>query len=448
VETHKADVIEKLRSSVVLTHVRRRDPQWTSECLQHLRTRERHEQGQSFLADLGGALAESLDLSETLATVSRQLVPFLADICAIVVRNPTTRRVVTTHARQRDGLPADVTTRLEQALRRPDGGQTVLSDPMQRKLLGTGGDETGIEAECDAQADVLASLGARSTIRVPLRAHGEHVGCLRLVSLSPRPPYDVLDLGLTVELSKRVACAIANARRYERAQRAVRARNDMLGIVAHDLRNPLHGIRLAAQCIRLQSEVQRSEMTSMLVEQIERATERAQRLIRDLLDVARMDAGTFTLDLDATSVEALMTEVERTHAPLVAEKRHVLGVASAEGIPPIQADRARILQVFENLIGNAIKFTPQGGQIDVMAVRDGEHVRFTVSDNGRGIDENALPHLFDRFYQVQLQHGGSAGLGLSICDGIVSAHGGRIWVESEPGVGTCVSFTMPLATHY
>jgi signal transduction histidine kinase len=142
----------------------------------------------------------------------------------------------------------------------------------------------------------------------------------------------------------------------------------------------------------------------------------------------------------------LVEETLALHRPLAADARLTLEADIAKGLPAIQGDRDRLLQVFSNLIGNAIRFSPAGGRIVVRAVADGAHVRFSVSDEGPGIPRSQWPRLFDPFWQAVQGSGKGAGLGLPIAKGLVESHGGRIWVASEPGQGATFHFTVPTAS--
>jgi signal transduction histidine kinase len=180
-------------------------------------------------------------------------------------------------------------------------------------------------------------------------------------------------------------------------------------------------------------------------ETIERAVARMNRLIQDLLDVTRMEAGRLSVDRARVSIGHVLAESVEAQMPLAASASLELRLDVARDLPEVLADRHRLLQVFENLIGNAIKLTQPGGRITVgVAPRDGEALVW-VADTGPGIAANDLPHLFDRFWQAPRAGRRGAGLGLPIVKGIVDAHGGRVWVESTPERGSTFFFTIPTA---
>jgi signal transduction histidine kinase len=289
----------------------------------------------------------------------------------------------------------------------------------------------------------LRELEPRSVVVAPMLAHGRLLGTLAFIATRPGRRHDERDLHFVEELARRSALALENARLYEAAQQAIQARNDLLGIVAHDLRNPLNNILMQSEMLRRrgQEPERRSQKT---VDVIRRSAGRMNRLIQDLLDVTRVEAGCLSLSRDQVSAAQLVADVVEAHAALAAAASLDLRV-NLEQIPEIWADRDRLMRVFENLIGNAVKFTPQGGQISVGAAPRDKEVLFWVADTGSGITAAELPHLFDRFWQGRMGESRGAGLGLPIAKGIVEAHGGRIWVESTPGRGSTFFFTIPAA---
>jgi len=232
----------------------------------------------------------------------------------------------------------------------------------------------------------------------------------------------------------------------EALRRAVTARDDVLGIVAHDLRNPLSTITMQASLLeRLGPEPDRRDQTPRLV--IQRSAARMKHLIQDLLDIAVVEAGQL-LKVERARVSAadLVREAVEMQAALASASNVEVRLEVGEGVRDVWGDRQRLLQVFENLIGNALKFTPEGGRITVGAAGTDKEVVFSVADTGAGIAPESLPHVFDRFWQATARAARlGAGLGLPITKGIVEAHEGRIWVESAAERGTTFFFTAPIA---
>jgi CheY-like chemotaxis protein len=223
---------------------------------------------------------------------------------------------------------------------------------------------------------------------------------------------------------------------------AVRARDTVLSIVAHDLRNPLNVISLAANSLlqRLPTSAARRP-----AERIVRSALRAERMVRDLLAISALETGQFALDLKAVEPAALILSALESQQGVAAEASVILATDLSPDLPLVKGDDERLLEVLENLMGNAIKFTNAGGSVTVGAKSRGSEVLVWVRDNGRGIAPDELGHIFDRFWQARKKERRGIGLGLSICQGIVKAHGGSIWAESAIGAGTTLWFTVPVA---
>ena len=224
------------------------------------------------------------------------------------------------------------------------------------------------------------------------------------------------------------------------AERAIRARDDVVALVAHDLRNPVHTIGLAAGV--LQQPALREEQRETLVRTIARTTAGMERLLNDLLDASRMEAGTFAVAHAPLAPRDVLESVRELFEAKARDRGLVLRCDAAPGVGSVNGDRDRVVQVLSNLAANAVKFARPPGEVAVEVRGCPEGARFTVRDNGPGIPAEDQPHLFDRFWQRDPHAGGGAGLGLAIAKGIVEAHGGRIWVESD-SAGSAFHFTLP-----
>jgi CheY-like chemotaxis protein len=228
----------------------------------------------------------------------------------------------------------------------------------------------------------------------------------------------------------------------ERLEEAVRARDTVLSVVAHDLRNPLGVISIAANTLlqRLPGPSARRP-----VERIIRSAQRADRMVRDLLAISAIETGQMTLDVKPVDTADLIFAAVESQQSMAAEASIIVGTDLSPELPPICADEERLLEVLENLMGNALKFTGQRGTITVGAGRKNHSVAIWVKDSGAGIAPEQMPHIFDRFWQARKKERRGLGLGLSISKAIVEAHGGEIWAESTLGAGTTVYFTVPTA---
>jgi signal transduction histidine kinase len=237
-----------------------------------------------------------------------------------------------------------------------------------------------------------------------------------------------------------------SARLAREAQEATRARDTMLAIVSHDLRNPLNAVLLSASFLL---DVGTAKLGTELLEKqlrvIRRSTQMANRLIEDLLDVARIEAGRLSIEPRAQDAGVLVAEAYEALRLSAEEKSIQLEHEVPDEIPATCADRDRVIQVLCNLGANAIKFTPRGGRVVLRAEPAEGEVRFSVSDTGSGVPAEQLEHIFDRYWQANRADRRGVGLGLAIVKGIVEAHGGKVWVESEVGVGTTCYFTVSTA---
>jgi signal transduction histidine kinase len=252
--------------------------------------------------------------------------------------------------------------------------------------------------------------------------------------LSPRR------LGLRVKFAIRIGRAeVESQLQLERANAAARARDEILAIVSHDLRGPLHAISLAHEALR-------DELTgpaTRYLGAIDRATHRAERLITDLLEASAIENGALTLAKAPIDAAALLRQAVADHELLVRETGSKITAQLPDEQVVVTADRDRVLQVLGNLIGNSLKHA-RGAPIELGLERKDREALLTVKDHGPGIGAAELPHVFDRYWRGRTKKGG-AGLGLAIARGIVAAHGGKITVDSSTGEGARFSFTLPLA---
>jgi PAS domain S-box-containing protein len=252
------------------------------------------------------------------------------------------------------------------------------------------------------------------------------------------------DHGITLvhDITERKAAEREIQRAYEEARQAVGERDHVLAVVSHDLRNPLNTITMASSLLieDIPEEKKRAQVAIL-----RRAAEQMTRLIEDLLDVARIEGGGLSIAAESCQCTDLVQAAVEFLLPL-AESRSVALRTGSIAECSVRADRARILQVFTNLISNAIEHTPEGGSVEVGAEMDGsEEVLFRVQDTGSGITPEHLPNVFNRFWRAKRSGSTGAGLGLAIARGIVEAHGGRIWAESERERGSTFYFALPIS---
>ncbi|KPG96735.1 ATP-binding protein [Pseudomonas sp. RIT-PI-r] len=235
------------------------------------------------------------------------------------------------------------------------------------------------------------------------------------------------------------------ARQVCREQEAVRARDELVAVVSHDLRNPMTVISML--CGMLQKAFSSdgphtSRRISTAIDTMQQAAGRMNTLLEDLLDTSKIDAGRYSITPQKLDVGQMFEEAQALLAPLALDKDISISFAADPDLR-IHADPERLFQVLSNLVGNAIKFTPRLGTVGVHAKSVGDEIVFTVRDSGEGIPKEHLPHVFDRYWTVKEGNPNGTGLGLYITQGIVEAHGGRIVAESEPGQGSEFRFTVP-----
>src|SRR4051812_2930486 len=231
---------------------------------------------------------------------------------------------------------------------------------------------------------------------------------------------------------------------YGEAEGIIDAREEILRIVAHDLRNPLNTISMATDLLMEEKGQDRARISQLGI--IKRSGERMNRLIQDLLSVTTIEAGRLSIAPRKMSVSEILHEACELLEPIAREKSIALTVNVAADLPPVRADSARVMQVFSNLVGNAVKFTQSGGAITLSAARGDGKIQCSVADNGPGIPAAQVPRLFGKFWQAKRGDGRGVGLGLAIARGIVEAHGGTITVDSEEGKGTVFTFALPIWT--
>ncbi|HSK02416.1 MAG TPA: response regulator [Kofleriaceae bacterium] len=400
--------------------------------------RARAEAALQFLAEASARLASSLDLKATLGNVARLAVPAFADWCIVELAThdaEVSERVAGAHvdagrleALRELRLRADVLRACTPQLydRASEAAPGVLDDPSRR-------------------AEVLRQLQTTSMILVPMIVNGRVLGAIAFgCGPSPRS-YEARDLATAQNLAERAAVAVENARLYREIQRTVKAREDLLAIVSHDLRSPMQNILMAATMVN--GKLHDGDPMKPRVEGILKSAKLIDRLLADLLDLARFDAGGLVLDRDDRDLAGIVRDALAMVSPQ-ADRKQIRLIDDLRG-RALHAccDATRIGQILGNLLGNALKFTPDGGAITVSAeVLAGRgQIRISVSDTGPGISGEDLDHVFERYWQSRSYQRGGVGLGLSIVKALVEAHGGNVGVASTLGEGSTFSFTLPVA---
>jgi PAS domain S-box-containing protein len=421
-------------------------PEGLSIYFRDVSARRRREERDRLLTDAGAVLASSLDAARLAQEIAELAAGPLAEWCTVHVETEQGLRAAGI-AHAVPGRTERVRELLKAYGRAPDTHPlTVALRTGEPQLVPVFAE--GVLESLIPDPEMLAAvreIGITSVIVVPMRARGRTVGSISLVR-GQGAAYGPDDLELAVELALRAALALDNAALYEQARAATRAREEVLAVVSHDLRNPLNAVLLAAVILDEYTDPGRwSERERLQLRTIRHSAEQMTTLIHDLVEVVALEAGRRVLSLEPVDVGSALRAAAEMYAGLAAEQGVALSVQADDDVPAVQADRARLLQVLSNLVGNAVKFTPAGGSVRIGAERAGEGVRCWVRDTGRGIDAEHLPRLFERFWQGHRGDTQGLGLGLTIAKAIVDAHGGRIWAESVPGQGSTFSFTLPAA---
>lgn len=403
--------------------------------------RKHAEKVLAFLSRISSEITRSLTVLPILKRLAELMLPVLGDFVAIDLQGADghLERVASLHV---DPAMAEIVEELQRYPPiDPQRFRGTRSDQQPRIIHDVTDDWFVYSSNNVEHLRLLRRLAPRSIMIVPLTTRNQTLGTITLALTLPGRSYGFTDLELAQEVARRASIAVENAQLFEQTEQAVKARDEVMAVVSHDLRNPISTITMTTDLLR--EQLPEGEAMRLL-DTIGRSTERMERLIRDLLDVTRIEAGGLTIERGPVDPAELVREAVELHLPHARENGIALEAEIEEGLPTIQADRERLLQVFQNLVDNALKFTPSGGRVTVGAEHRTDEVRFEIRDTGPGIPPDQLPNLFDRFWQARKGAGGGAGLGLTIARGIVEAHGGQIRAESHPGSGTAIIFTIPV----
>lgn len=294
--------------------------------------------------------------------------------------------------------------------------------------------------------ELLAQRGVTSCMHAAIQARQGPYGLLGAYSMEPRV-FSADEQHFLQSVANVLGAAVQrHAREVELDELLVQTRR-AVGIVSHDLGNPLTTIQICANAL-LDDDPPPLDGVRHMAQLIQRSVSWMRQMVVDLLDRTSLDAGLLMLKRSATAVSDVIGAAQTMFAPVARESEVELVVVADPVLPPVDADRRRLLQVLSNLLGNAIKFTPTGGRVELSATRDPKEgaVRFQVSDTGRGIPADHLGHIFDWYWHSdESGRRPGTGLGLAIAYGIVEAHGSRLHVESVPDLGSTFWFTLPAA---
>lgn len=333
-----------------------------------------------------------------------------------------------------------------------DNGYLLAANPAFERMFGYTQEELKGENFLDllptdaSRQAILDHIGERSEERYEIAARRKDGSLIiaeitgRSTTFRGRPARVATVLDIT---SRRLSEAELENRSVQllEADRAKKAREQMLSVVAHDLRNPLHTIMMASEL--LSENLPGDSSARRQMEMLQRACQTMRVLLNDLLDLKRIDSRQLYLDRRPLAIGKWLTDTAEMFRPMVRAADLTLDVEIANDLPEISADANRVQQVLSNLVANAIKFTAARGRVTIGASREADVVRVSVADTGSGISADQLPYVFGEFWQANKTDARGLGLGLAIAKGIVESHGGTISVDSTVGSGTTFAFTLP-----
>ena len=297
---------------------------------------------------------------------------------------------------------------------------------------------------------VCLAPGMKAQLTVPIKREERVIGAIALES-PDGDTFTTENISFVERLADHAAVAIENARLFEEVQQANTAKTEFISFVSHELKQPMTAIKGYADLLVKGVGGPLNAQQSQFIHVVRRNVERMDRLVHDLLDVSRIEAGRLKLEFDVVDPHEIVREAIQAYEQAIADKQQQLKVIVPESLPSITGDRARLIQVLTNLISNATKYTPEGGhitvQVDTMHEGDTDVVRWQICDDGIGISPAEMPRLFTKYFRSQQEAVRSVqgtGLGLAISRSLVELHGGQMTVQSELGKGSCFNFTIPI----
>ena len=412
---------------------------------------EARQERLAFLAEASNVLAGSLELQDTFQNLAHLVVPRLADFCIIDIadENGTLQQVAVAHRNPEDASKLHkLKEHYPPSLGSKHGGTRVFQTGKSEMCCDL--TEEVLQELFDREEDreLIRALDAHSYIAVPLRARDRVLGAITMVNTTVQRTCGPNELSLAEELAQRAALALDNAGLYKAAQnaraeaeRANLAKDRFLAMLSHELRTPLTPV--LTSLLSLDSEDDVPDSLRPMLQMIRRNVELEARLIDDLLDLTRISKGKVQLSLEVVDAHALLNNALEICQSDIDQKKLALELDLAASIVRLEADPARLQQIFWNLIKNAVKFTPEGGRLTIRTSNDENQsqLRVEVSDTGIGIDAESLPKIFKAFEQGERARMGGLGLGLAISKALVVTHHGEITAQSA-GRGKGATFTV------
>lgn len=409
---------------------------------QDITSRKQYESMLHFLAEASETLASLVDLETTLQKLAQFAVPTFADWCAVYLVEPdqTLRCVATAHVDpekvawasrfHQEYPPAPHLSRVLQT-----GAADIVQEVSDEHLVQVAQDEEYLR--------ILRELGLKSYMSVPLMGREGTVGVLTFLAAESGRRFSYEDLSVAEDIAHRASIALENARLYHEVREADRRKDDFLAMLAHELRNPLAPIRSGLDLLALENPGQR-EIVDIMQHQVEHLV----RLVDDLLDVSRIMRSKVDLRLEPVELGPLVRRAAEVIRTTIESQEQKLTISLPDEPVWLTADPVRLVQIIENLLNNASKYTDRGGQIELGVEREASSILITVRDNGVGMEAELLPRIFDLFVQASQsldRSRGGLGIGLTLVRSLVEMHGGSITAESAgPGHGSCFAVDLPV----
>ena len=426
--------------------------------------RRKPERRALFLADISQKLFESPDYQQTLDRVARLAMPELRAWCIVDVLSPdgNIARLSVIHpdpslepmARELERYPPRSTDLV--------GAPRILKT-QQPELVAEVNEQMLAAAAYDPrQLAILRALGMTSYLVVPLKARDQLLGSITFISTDPDVRYTPKDLLFAEDLAGRAATAMDNSRLFKeaensreeaiaavaRAELADRAKTDFLATMSHELRTPLNAIAGYAELLELGMRGPVTDQQREAIARIRRSQQHLLGIVNDILTFAKTESGRIPVSLEPTSVASAIKAANFLVEPMFAANEIVLTVTEHPPELAVIADRERLQQILVNIMSNAAKFSPRGGQVTICAEARDHLVAITVEDKGKGIDPDKLETIFEPFMQLSAgltRTAEGSGLGLAISRELARLMGGDVTVESEPGEGSAFILTLPLS---
>lgn len=393
------------------------------------------------VAGLGQRLTETLDFDVIINDSAEMLVPDFADYCVIRIADGNGKLYSKKVAHKN---PAMV-HRYEEFVEKLESSRVIqkaLQDLIKKGKTIVSIPGRNLHCNVDPElVQMMKELGIHSYIVVPLIPRNTVAGTLSFVMTDPHREFQEEEIKFFEDIGHRIALSMENAKLYKDATQAIKTREEVLSVVSHDLKSPIAAIKMRLEIMR-RNKTLCEEKVIEHTDKIMKTLDHMQSLISDILDFAKLESGTFSLDRCDHTLEEIVTPLTEMIEPQASAKNIRFHLDIFHGDHVINCDAVRIRQVLSNLLGNALKFTPPGGSIHLIATRDDKKIQFCVTDTGWGIAAENIDKVFERFWQSTTTKKMGSGLGLSICKAIVEAHGGQIWVESELQVGSKFYFSL------